>query len=100
MCHLAITLKTRLVISGGLTVVVATRPARALKHLRGLWGVKGQALQKIFHARRRALPGRSSHGGAGMTRLLPPQQWDAILVGFARQRRSGEFREGQLGAIE
>ena len=34
------------------------------------------------------------------SRLLPLQQRDAVLVRFPRQRRSGEFRDRQLSAVE
>src|SRR5712692_6657080 len=85
MCHIAITLKTCLVISGRLTVVVATLA-------RGVPCVCFEALTRL-----RVLP---RDGCAGCTELLPLQQRDAVLVGFPRQWGSGEFRDGQLGAVE
>src|SRR2546427_10134602 len=79
MCHLAITLKTRLVISGRLTVVVAT-PGR------GVHCTCFEAFTPLWPRR--------------ITWLLPLQKRDAVLIGFPGQRRSGEFRDGQLSAVE
>jgi hypothetical protein len=85
MCHIAITLKTCLVSSGRLTVVVAALARSAPC-------VCFEALTQL-----RVLP---RDGCAGCTELLPLQQRDAVLAGFPRQRGSGEFHDGQLGTVE